>query len=150
MQPPQDPEGQLTLVDGLLIQEERLIEIIKGALNTVADWISNEMKRFNTKVKAEGKNLQDSSVEELDENLRKQWPRKGRLEVEVYQERKSQITNHNRKYERQVRITLDKFEVLKEEWLYINETIAADFEAFTAQIKRLEDNLPLGKNLAQL
>ena len=29
------------------------------------------------------------SVEELDENLRKQWPRKGRLEVEVYQERKS-------------------------------------------------------------
>jgi hypothetical protein len=33
--------------------------------------------------------LQDQSVEELDENVRKQWPRKGRLEVEVYQERKS-------------------------------------------------------------
>jgi len=29
-------------------------------------------------------------------NLRKQWPRKGRLEVEVFQERKSQITKHNK------------------------------------------------------
>ena len=37
-------------------------------------------------------------MEELDENLRKQWPRKGRLEVEVFQERKSQVTHHNRKY----------------------------------------------------
>ena len=55
------------------------------------------------KVVAEGKDLQDKSVEELDENLRKQWPRKGRLEVEVFQERKSQITAHNKKYERHVR-----------------------------------------------
>ena len=79
----------MTLVEDLLIKEERLVQIIKDALNTVADWISNEMKRHNVKTKAEGKQLQDSSVEELDENLRKQWPRKGRLEVEVYQERKS-------------------------------------------------------------
>ena len=28
--------------------------------------------------------LIDKNVDELDENLRKQWPRKGRLEVEVY------------------------------------------------------------------
>ena len=74
----------MTLVEDLVIKEERLVQIIKDGLNTVAEWIQNEMKRFNTKTKAEGKNLQDSSVEELDENLRKQWPRKGRLEVEVY------------------------------------------------------------------
>lgn len=34
------------------------------------------------------KDLIDKNVDELEENLRKQWPRKGRLEVEVYQERK--------------------------------------------------------------
>ena len=73
----------MTLVEDLVIKEERLVQIIKDGLNTVAEWIQNEMKRFNTKTKAEGKNLQDSSVDELDENLRKQWPRKGRLEVEV-------------------------------------------------------------------
>lgn len=42
-------------------------------------------------------------MEELDENLRKQWPRKGRLETEVYNERKAQISFHNKKYERHVR-----------------------------------------------
>jgi hypothetical protein len=35
-------------------------------------------------VQREGKDLIDRNVDELDENLRKQWPRKGRLEVEVY------------------------------------------------------------------
>jgi len=53
-------------------------------------------------------------VEELDENLRKQWPRKGRLEVEVYQERKSQITAHIKKYERHVRTQLEKYNVLED------------------------------------
>lgn len=53
------------------------------------DWLIQEKNAYNYKCIAEGKTLQDQSVEELDENLRKQWPRKGRLEVEVYQERKS-------------------------------------------------------------
>lgn len=55
---------------------------------------------YAKRVAREGKDLQDKNVDELDENLRKQWPRKGRLEVEVYQERKSQISAHNKKYER--------------------------------------------------
>jgi hypothetical protein len=66
----------------------------------------------------------------LDENLRKQWPRKGRLEVEIYQERKSQITSHNRKYERQVRSTLDKYNTMEEEWGFVLEKIKEEFELF--------------------
>lgn len=50
----------------------------------------------------------DDNVAELDENLRKHWPRKGKLEVEYYQERKGQITQHNKKYERHVRNTLER------------------------------------------
>ena len=60
------------------------------------EWLGNYAKR----VIREGKDLVDKNVDELDDNLRKQWPRKGRLEVEIYQERKSQITAHNKKYER--------------------------------------------------
>lgn len=63
--------------------------------------------------------MQDKSVEELDENLRKQWPRKGRLEVEIYQQRKSEITAHNKKYERHVRAQLEKYSTLEEEWSFI-------------------------------
>ena len=73
---------------------------MEKALNTVLEWLLAEKNTYNQKCRTEGKKLQDESVEELDENLRKQWPRKGRLEVEIFQERKSQITNHNRKYDR--------------------------------------------------
>ena len=73
-----------------------------------------EKGNYAIKVQAEGKELQDKSVEELDQNLRKQWPRKGRLEVEVFQERKAQITAHNKKYERHVRTCLEKYNMLQE------------------------------------
>ena len=100
----------------MMLSKERLLEILERALEVTMEWLTQEKTSYNAKCVAEGKTLQDQSVEELDENLRKQWPRKGRLEVEVYQERKSQVTNHNRKYERQVRSCLDKYQALEEEW----------------------------------
>lgn len=114
--PPQDPEGENTMVPDLVLTQERIISILEKALTTVLAWLVQEKKTYNGKCKTEGKQLQDQSVEELDENLRKQWPRKGRLEVEVYQERKSQITAHNKKYERQVRTCLEKYNLMEEEW----------------------------------
>ena len=92
--------------------------------------------------------LQDQSVEELDENLRKQWPRKGRLEVEIYQERKSQITTHNRKYERQVRNCLEKYNNLEEQWSLCLDQLAEEFNLFRHTESKMKENLPLGKNLA--
>ena len=84
MLPPQDPEGEETLVANLLIEESNLVSILTKSLQIVTEWIQSQMKQYNEKTKNEGRQLQDSSVEELDENLRKQWPRKGRLEVEVF------------------------------------------------------------------
>ena len=82
--------------------------------------------------------------------MRKQWPRKGRLEVEVFQERKSQITTHNKKYERQVRTCLEKYNGLEDEWNFCLENIERTFEAFTAQHLKIKESLPTGKNLAEL
>jgi len=113
-------------------------------------WLMAEKQLYRQKVIGEGKDLQDKSVEELDENLRKQWPRKGRLEVEVYQERKSQITNHNKKYERQVRVCLEKYQLLEDEWLLLLDNIAKEFQIFKEKNIKLKDNLPNGKNLAEL
>ena len=82
----------------------------------------------NAKLKED--NCKIKIVEELDENLRKQCPRKGRLEVEIYQERKSQVTNNNRKYVREVRSCLEKYNGLEDEWGIILDRIQEEFEAF--------------------
>lgn len=89
-------------------------------------------------------------MEELDENLRMQWPRKGRLEVEVFQERKSQITTHNKKYERQVRTCLEKYNLLEEQWNLLMDNIAIEFTAFRDKHLAIKEKLPSCKNLAEL
>ena len=91
------------------------------------EWLCDEKNNYQRKVAKQGKDLIDKNVDDLEDNLRKQWPRKGRLEVEVYQERKSQITAHNKKYERQVRTCLEKYNLLDEQWEYVLETIEKDF-----------------------
>ena len=82
--------------------------------------------------------------------MRKQWPRKGRLEVEVFQERKSQITKHNKHYERHVRTCLEKYNNLQEEWGLALENIGTEFKAYKEKHVRLKEMLPSGKNLAEL
>lgn len=116
MEPPHDPEGNMTMQPDLLIKPERIVEILENALLTTLTWLMSDKQLYELKVVAEGKELQDKSVEELDENLRKQWPRKGRLEVEVFQQRKSEVTAHNKKYERHVRTQLEKYQLLDESW----------------------------------
>ena len=114
MLPPQDPYGNQTMVPDLLIAHAKILKILQDSIMKTMTWLMAEKEVYNQKVLAEGKDLQDKSVEELDQNLRKQWPRKGRLEVEVFQERKSQITAHNKKYERHVRTCLEKYNMLQE------------------------------------
>lgn len=97
--------------------------MLTSARDKCIQWLTESKNGYQKKVERDGKELRDKSVDELDENLRKQWPRKGRLEVEVYQERKGQVTAHNKKYERQVRSCLEKCNMLEEQWEYLVETI---------------------------
>ena len=89
-------------------------------------------------------------MEELDENLRKQWPRKGRLEVEVFQQRKAEVTAHNKKYERHVRGQLERYNLLDEHWLLLIENMQGEFKIFQDKHARIKATLPDGKNLAEL
>lgn len=84
MEPPCDPEGNPTMAADLLITMDRCMEILENGLSVCLTWINTEKQLYEQKVTVEVRELQDKSVEELDENLRKQWPRKGRLEVEIY------------------------------------------------------------------
>jgi len=84
----------------LIITKDEILDILNSALDRTLEWLHSEKTNYQRKVARECRDLIDKSVDELDESLRKQWPRKGKLEVEVYQERKSQVTAHNKKYER--------------------------------------------------
>ena len=68
----------------LVITIEQLLKIVHDSLKKTLTWLLSEKINYGHKVQAEIKELQDKSVEELDQNLRKQWPRKGRLEVEIF------------------------------------------------------------------
>lgn len=148
--PPRDPEGNTCLHRDLMITIEEVKKMLAGARDKCIEWLNESKNAYSKKVEREGKELRDKSVDELDENLRKQWPRKGRLEVEIYQERKSQITAHNKKYERQVRSCLEKCNLLEEQWDYIVENISKDFAHHRSTQDRLKLQLPEGKNLAEL
>lgn len=86
---PEDPDGKETMHANLIVSFDRILNILQSTLEKNLTWLLAEKQNYAQKVQQEGKDLIDKSVEELDENLRKQWPRKGRLEVEVFQERKS-------------------------------------------------------------
>ena len=84
MLPPKDPYGADTMHPDLIIANEALYKIVEDSLMKTLSWLLSEKINYGAKVQSEIKDLQDKSVEELDVNLRKQWPRKGRLEVEVF------------------------------------------------------------------
>lgn len=68
----------------------------------------------------------------------------------MFQERKSQITKHNKQYERHVRTCLEKYNTLQEEWGLALENIGTEFRAYKDKHTKLKETLPTGKNLAEL
>ncbi len=76
------------MLPDLLITKDRIIQVLSETQAKLLEWLLEQKETVLRQVAKEGKNLIDNNVDELDENLRKQWPRKGKLEVEVYQERK--------------------------------------------------------------
>ena len=71
LSPPLDPEGESTLVPDLIVKQDKMIDILTGGLQIVLEWLVAEKQKYFQMCVEEGKVLQDQSVEELDENLRK-------------------------------------------------------------------------------
>lgn len=67
-----------------MIAKDEVKHILQSARDKVIEWLFESKTQYSRKVEREGKELKDKNVDELDENLRRQWPRKGRLEVEIY------------------------------------------------------------------
>lgn len=57
MLPPQDPEGENTMVPDLILSQQKIIDILEKALTIVLDWLISEKGTYNIKAKTEGKQL---------------------------------------------------------------------------------------------
>lgn len=148
--PPVDPDGNQVLVPDLIIQHNEIVDLIQILFEKMFSWISKHKEQYFKQTKVKNKELVDNNIIELDENLRAQWPRKGKLEVEVYQERKSQITAHNKKYERQIRQCLDRHNKSEDMWSFLMESISQEFDKYEKQQDKIKQLIPGCKNLAEL
>jgi len=148
--PPQDPDGTKVLEEDLIIKHDEIKVFLDKFFDKMFNWISEQKTRVFEQMKIDNKDFIDSNIDELDENLRKQWPRKGKLEVEIYQERKAQITAHNKKYERQVRQCLERHSKSDEMWAYLMDTVNGEIENHERQQSKLKSSIPECKNLAEL
>ena len=68
---PQDPDGTETMHKNLIISAAQVKDVLEQTLLKTLTWLLAEKQNYAIKVATEGKELQDKSVEELDENLRK-------------------------------------------------------------------------------
>ena len=118
--------------EGLVLEVESVADFLDMKLAASLQWINSFREQKRAALKTEMKQLVDENVVELDENLRKHWPRKGKLEVEFYQTRKAQITAHNKKYERHVRNTLERNASHAESFGISADRFRARLEDFTA------------------
>ena len=84
IKPPEDPDGVQCLHKDMIISREEIMAILERARDKCIEWLCQWKNNYAKQVTRQGKDLIDKNIDELDENLRKQWPRKGRLEVEVY------------------------------------------------------------------
>ena len=148
--PPVDPDGDQVLVPNLLIQHNEIKGLLEIFFDKMFSWISKHKEEYFKQTKVKNKDIIDNNIIELDENLRAQWPRKGKLEVEVYQERKSQITAHNKKYERQIRQWLERHNKSEEMWSFLMESMSQEFEKYEKQQDKIKQIIPGCKNLAEL
>ena len=87
---------------------------------------------------------------ELDERLRRHWPRKGALEVSIRAPREKELIEHRQRLERHIRRTAEKDVELGtafEEWVHASR---GAIESTLSKINALESALPAQNNLAAL
>ncbi|CAI2362107.1 unnamed protein product [Moneuplotes crassus] len=134
--PPLDPDVNNILEEDLVTKHLEIKSLVEHFSTKMFAWISENKKDMLNKIVFENREILLENKDDLDEKLKFQLPRKGKLEVEVYQERKSQITAHNKKYERQIRSCLECHNNAE--------------KCYDKQQDMVKGNIPNCKNLAEL
>ena len=101
MEPPCDPQGQQTMVEGLIIPQARVVEILESALLKTLTWLCAEKSNYDQKAHNEGRELQDKQERLQRIELVLQEPMTTQSELE-------RLTNEVKKYQRECQLLDDK------------------------------------------
>lgn len=147
---PVDSDGNLCLETAVFITPNLLTNLIYSLRCKSIDYVLAERSHKLTTATRLDKKLKEAAVNELDEKLRFLWPRKGKLEVNEYTKRISEIKNHHKRYDRY----LEEFKKKRDANFNEYQSLINETNDMMVKYKQTQDELrlqlPHGTSLAEL
>ena len=100
--------------------------------------------------KKEDANFIENSIINLDDKLKKNYPLKGQIEVELYQKRSAQITEHKNRYDRHARVIIDKNIQQTQEFNFMVEDAMGLISRYVDEMNGLTQSLLTQTHLSKL
>lgn len=145
-----DPEGIQCVMPKPLFEHD----FIKDFMVSLRDGIFQYLKSISDDIKRDevkhDKEFIENSLLILDERLRDHWPMKGRLEVEIFQVRSAEITQHKRRYERHIRSVIDEADLQTEQFNLLLERSMEAQANYERDQKNCVEELPKANSLSKL
>lgn len=144
-------EGQITRDFTVLVVESSMIERL---LSTSRDVLLSKFDTQYTTHIMTATDLRAQRLSEcnllLEERLRMHWPRKGRLDVQIYQPRIGELYSHRQRYDRHIRSMAKKVET--QQMLFQKQVGEVQARIDDVRLKQLtlQTQLPLQQSLAAL
>lgn len=125
-------------------------ELVRGLRDAVLDTLDENERTRNRELSGLEASRRTELTEELEERLRRHWPRTGRAEVQQRQPRETELTSHRLRYERYVRSVAARLRADRSEF---DAALAAAKEAAAAHTREMQvlaASLPSQTSLAAL
>ena len=146
---PLDPDG-VPCTAFLEIRASVLGKVIKALRNRLLNVFDKTAASRRKAMSALRKERVEYLTDELEERLRRHWPRKGHAEVKVKQPREGELISHRQRQERHARNILQRNAGHGRSFAKALEKAYADLEKFTKRQAALARALPSRTNLASL
>lgn len=146
---PVDPAGERCVVY-LEVPRDEVSGIVSEFRSTFFERWDEYIAKRRADVQALYEERATSLTEEVEERLRRHWPRKGHAEVKVKQPREGELISHRQKFERHVRKMLERNAKHDAEFDKIVVEAHEAVKTYNAKAAALAKALPSRTNLAAL
>ena len=120
-----------------LFREDYLIEILEKVFDTMTSKIADDLKKFIDKNVILDNEKRENFLTELDLKLKSLAPRKGKIEVEEYDKRLTEIDKHKEKFEAHLKMILERNQKDTESNKALIEEISDSFKIFNQLYEKL-------------
>ena len=146
---PLDPVGE-PCVQFLEVRPSVLGKVIKALRNRLLNKFDKTASSRRAKMRVLRDDRVEALTEELEERLRRHWPRKGHAEVKVKQPREGELIAHKQRQERHARNILQRNAAHERAFEDVLKEAREDLAKFQARQAALAKALPSRTNLAAL